>query len=192
MTNKSDGGPSKYYDFAESYKTVNDILEEKGAEQWKEHSWHLSNIFKAVWRWGIKDGTTAEYDAKKIIYSACRILKRMKGVDEVRSYLTGLLNDAQFSEGHDIVGAESSAESPAESQSTGSISYYYQKHKTEVLYNLKNLGMHTIYINSYSMIRFQLVQDETTFERLVRIRATLIEDGSPINSMYIQYPSPTT
>lgn len=96
MTKNSDGGPTSYYDFKNKYKTVNDILEDKGPEQWKEHSWHLSNIFKAVWRWGAKDGTTMEYDAKKIIYSGCRVLRVMIGTEKLREYLNELLDDQQF------------------------------------------------------------------------------------------------
>jgi hypothetical protein len=47
-------------------------------------------------RWGNKGGTTKEYDARKIIYSALRVLQMLKGKDEVRRYLQSLLDDPQF------------------------------------------------------------------------------------------------
>lgn len=93
---KSDGGPSSYYDFPKGYTTLNDIIEDKSKTQWLEHSFHLANIMKAAFRWGDKDGTTKEYDAKKMIYSAARILRNEAGEAELRDYMEGLLNDPQF------------------------------------------------------------------------------------------------
>ena len=91
------GGPAKYYDFPEEWVTVNDIIEYKSEKQWGKYTWHLANIFKATWRWGTKSGTTREYDAKKIIYSACRILKSMVGTSEMRRFLEeNILDDQQF------------------------------------------------------------------------------------------------
>jgi hypothetical protein len=92
----SDGGPSNYYDFPPEWNTLNDVIETKSKYQWKEHSFHLGNIMKAVVRWGDKDGTTTPYDAKKVIYSACRVLKVLVGPNELRSYLGALLDDPQF------------------------------------------------------------------------------------------------
>ena len=92
----SDGGPSAYYDFQTEWKTWNDLADYKAERQWKEHSFHLGNIGKAIFRWGEKSGTSKEYDAKKIVYSALRILKRLCGVVEVRRFLQSLLDDDQF------------------------------------------------------------------------------------------------
>lgn len=98
MTNKikSDGGPAGYYDFPESWKTFNDFIEGKSQTQWLGFSFHLGNIGKALCRWGDKDGTSIEYDAKKIIYSGVRVLKMIIGVEATRLYLFRLLDDPQF------------------------------------------------------------------------------------------------
>lgn len=97
-TNKiqSDGGPSTYYDFPTNATTLNDLLEYKGENQWLGDSFHLSNITKAVWRWGDKAGTTKDYDARKIIYSGCRLLMKYVGVQATRDALQKLLDDPQF------------------------------------------------------------------------------------------------
>lgn len=92
----SDGGPTDYYDFPESWTTFNDFIEYKSLTQWKEFSFHLGNIGKALCRWSDKTGTSTEYDAKKIIYSGVRILKMIVGVEKTREYLQRLLDDPQF------------------------------------------------------------------------------------------------
>lgn len=92
----SDGGPSSYYDFPSSWGTFNDFIEHKSEHQWKGFSFHLGNVGKAICRWGDKGGTTIEYDAKKIIYSATRVLKMIVGVEKTREYLQTLLDDKQF------------------------------------------------------------------------------------------------
>ena len=94
----SNGGPSGYYDFPESWITLNDYIEYKSEKQWGPDSFHLANITKAGCRWGDKAGATKPYDARKIIYSACRVLRRLAGNEEVRRYLFELLDDAQFKE----------------------------------------------------------------------------------------------
>lgn len=88
--NKPDGGPQAYYDFPEGAITLNDLIE------FKNMDFHRGNIFKACWRWGEKTGTTKEYDARKIIYSGCRLLKQLVGVSEMRSTLYKILDDPQF------------------------------------------------------------------------------------------------
>lgn len=93
---KSDGGPSDYFDFPASWTTFNDFIEYKSEAQWGKFSFHLGNIGKALCRWGDKDGTSIEYDAKKIIYSGVRILKMIVGVQKTRDYLQRLLDDPQF------------------------------------------------------------------------------------------------
>lgn len=93
---ESDGGPSKYYDFPPSWTTLNDYIEYKSEHQWGADSFHLANITKAGCRWGDKNGTTKTYDAKKIVYSALRILRRLSGTQSVRDFLQDLLDDDQF------------------------------------------------------------------------------------------------
>lgn len=92
----TDGGPSDYYDFPASWTTFNDFIEYKSEAQWGKFSFHLGNIGKALCRWGDKDGTSIEYDAKKIIYSGVRILKMIIGTQKTREYLQRLLDDPQF------------------------------------------------------------------------------------------------
>lgn len=95
---KSDGGPSAYYDFPAGSKTLNDLLEHKGDTQWFGDTFHLANVVKAAWRWGDKEGTTKEYDARKLIYSGCRLLMKYAGVHAVRTTLQAMLDDEQFKE----------------------------------------------------------------------------------------------
>lgn len=92
----SDGGPSGYYDFPKGWVTWNDLSDYKSKAQWKEYSFHLANIGKAIYRWGEKEGTTIKYDTKKIIYSGLRVLLMMSSKSEVRGYLKELLEDPQF------------------------------------------------------------------------------------------------
>ena len=92
----SDGGPTKYYDFMPEWVTWNDLADYKASEQWKEHSFHLGNIGKAIYRWGEKNGTSKTYDAKKIVYSALRVLMMIEGKENVKAYLQDLLKDSQF------------------------------------------------------------------------------------------------
>jgi hypothetical protein len=93
---KSDGGPASYYDFPPDWQTLNDYIEYKSEHQWGADSFHLANITKAGCRWGDKDGTSKTYDARKIVYSALRILRRLCGAEEVRKFLWELLEDDQF------------------------------------------------------------------------------------------------
>lgn len=95
---KSDGGPSSYYDLPSGCTTLNDIIEWKGESQWLGDSFHLSNVTKAAWRWGIKDGTTKDYDARKFIYTGARLLMKYAGVAELRRTLQAMLDDKQFQE----------------------------------------------------------------------------------------------
>lgn len=95
---KSDGGPSSYYDFPKNMLTLNDLLEFKGDKHWLGDSFHLANVVKAAWRWGTKNGTTKEYDARKIIYSGARLLMKYAGVSQVRKTLREMLDDPQFQE----------------------------------------------------------------------------------------------
>jgi len=96
MKQKSNGGPSGYYDFPKSFKTLNDAVEYLGDTRWLGDSFHLGNIFKAAWRWGDKDGTSRVYDIRKIIYSGCRLLMKHEGVKELRRTLEEILEDPQF------------------------------------------------------------------------------------------------
>jgi len=93
---KSDGGPSAYYDLPETARTLNDVIEWKGETQWLGDSFHLSNVTKAAWRWGVKDGTTKEYDARKFIYTGARLLMKYAGKAALRDTLQRMLDDKQF------------------------------------------------------------------------------------------------
>jgi len=92
-----DGGPSPYYDFPKGCVTLNDLMEWKGDTQWGGDSFHLANVTKAAWRWGIKSGTSQAYDARKLMYSGARLLMKYTSKTELRSYLLQLLEDPQFS-----------------------------------------------------------------------------------------------
>ena len=94
---KPDGGPSSYYDFPfYEWTTVNDMVEYLSDKQWGKHSWIFKDILKACTRWGSKDGTTFEYDAKKIICYGARLLMSLSGKETLRKYLQQLLDDKQF------------------------------------------------------------------------------------------------
>ena len=95
---KSDGGPASYYDLPLHCTTLNDILEWKGDSQWLGDSFHLSNIVKAAWRWGIKEGVDEAYDARKFIYSGARLLMKKTDKKELRRVLQQMLDDKQFQE----------------------------------------------------------------------------------------------
>lgn len=96
---KPDGGPSTYYDFPfSSWKTGNDMMEFLAEYRWSKYGIHLKDIFKAMLRWGAKDGTDVVYDAKKIVYYGLRILRMAVGVKETKAYLLKLLDDPQFNE----------------------------------------------------------------------------------------------
>lgn len=96
VDDKPTGGPESYYDFPPEWKTLNDYIEYKSINQWLAYSFHLANITKATCRWGIKKGVSMEYDARKIIYSGCRILKMLIGTEGLRKYLREILDDNQF------------------------------------------------------------------------------------------------
>ena len=93
---KSTGGPSGYYDFPAGATTLNDVMEYLAAKRWLGDALHLKDIFKAAWRWGSKEGTTKPYDARKIIYSAARLLMMYAGIEETRKTLQDMLDDKQF------------------------------------------------------------------------------------------------
>lgn len=97
--NKPDGGPSDYYDFPfASWITGNDMMEFLAEHRWGKYGIHLKDIFKAMLRWGAKDGTDVSYDAKKIIYYGVRILRMSVGTKQTREFLQKLLDDPQFKE----------------------------------------------------------------------------------------------
>lgn len=93
---KSDGGPSDYYDLPSGLKTFNDLLEWLAVDRWGAYALHMKDLMKGGFRFGVKDGTSIEYDCYKIIYSGCRLLVMAKGKENVREYLQKLLNDPQF------------------------------------------------------------------------------------------------
>lgn len=84
---KSNGGPSVYYDFPDTARTLNDLIE------FKRMSFAHGNIFKAAFRLGNKKGISLEYDLTKIVYYALRMLSGgdTKLVDELMEYISGRL-----------------------------------------------------------------------------------------------------
>lgn len=96
LQSHADGGPQTYYDLPPDVVTLNDLIEYKSYNQWLGDTAHLFNIFKAAWRWGIKEGTSKEYDARKFIYSGARLLMHYAGVEETRKTLQKMLDDPQF------------------------------------------------------------------------------------------------
>lgn len=93
---KSDGGSSSYYDLPQGLKTLNDLLEWKADTQWLGDSFHLSNLMKASWRWGTKEGTDKAYDARKIMYYGARLLMKYVGKGGLNKTLRAMLDDEQF------------------------------------------------------------------------------------------------
>lgn len=73
QVHKGDGGstPSQYALPADA-KELQDLIE------FREMNFAVGNIFKACYRLGTKDGVTAEYDLRKIIFFAERELRRLK------------------------------------------------------------------------------------------------------------------
>lgn len=96
MQKKSDGGPSSYYDFPAGWSTFNDFLEHKAVNQWGAYSLHMKDIGKAICRFGVKEGTSNAYDARKIVYSGLRLLGMIEGPEAMRAELEKLLADPQF------------------------------------------------------------------------------------------------
>jgi len=96
---KPHGGPQSYYDQPyESWCTTNDQMEWLAEHKWGKYAIHLKDIFKGLCRWGDKEGTTVEYDTRKIIYYGCRVLMMVVGTKELRKYLQEILDDKQFKE----------------------------------------------------------------------------------------------
>ena len=93
---KSTGGPSSYYDFDANWTTFNDFMEHKAKTQWGANSLHLKDVGKAICRFGVKEGTSDAYDARKIIYSGLRLLGMIEGNEAMRKELEVLIADAQF------------------------------------------------------------------------------------------------
>jgi hypothetical protein len=66
------GWASSYYELPEGATELMDLIEYRGM------SFAVGNIFKAAYRLGNKEGTTAEYDLRKIIWFAQRELDRIE------------------------------------------------------------------------------------------------------------------
>ena len=99
--NKSNGGPSSYYDFPENnWVTLNDLMEYKAQEHWLGFALHLKDVVKASFRFGVKAGVDHSYDARKIVYSGLRLLLMIKGRSEVANFLHDLSRDPQFKPEH--------------------------------------------------------------------------------------------
>lgn len=94
---KSTGGPSGFYDMPfKDWVTTNDAMEYLAENKWGKYAIHLKDIFKGLCRWGEKEGTTVEYDTRKIIYYGLRVLRMVVGVEATKAYLKELMEDKQF------------------------------------------------------------------------------------------------
>ena len=77
---KSDGGGgANYYDLPKGASQLQDLIEHRNMNG------NIKDIFKACFRLGVKEGTTEDYDMRKIVYYALRELGR---VDGRKDYLT--------------------------------------------------------------------------------------------------------
>ena len=91
------GGPVTYYDLPFwKWQTLNDMLEHLAVKQWGAYSLHFKDMAKALVRFGVKTGTSKEYDIEKMIYSGCRAMVMLSGKESLREYLKRLLDDPQF------------------------------------------------------------------------------------------------
>lgn len=108
----SDGGPSSYYDFLPGWVTFNDFMEHKAVHQWGGFALHLKDIGKALCRFGVKEGTTQSYDARKIVYSGLRLLIMLEGRDAAAAELKRLAADPQFAGRDDPVDAPNGTPHP--------------------------------------------------------------------------------
>ena len=74
LPHKSDGGGgSNYYDLPEGAEQLQDLIE------FRNMNGNLKDVFKACYRMGLKDGTSDEYDTRKLVYYAIRELGRILG-----------------------------------------------------------------------------------------------------------------
>ena len=92
----SDGGPSEYYDFKESHKTLNDWMEDKAKSQWGAYSLHMKDLGKGMCRFGTKNGVTEGYDINKMLYSTIRMKVMEVGKEKAVEYIRSVLEDPQF------------------------------------------------------------------------------------------------
>ena len=77
---KSDGGGgANYYDLPKKATQLQDLIEHRNMNG------NIKDIFKACYRMGLKDGTTDDYDMRKMVYYSLRELGR---VDNRKDYLT--------------------------------------------------------------------------------------------------------
>ena len=94
---KTDGGSSTYYDAPfHNFTTVNDMVDYYSMNFWGWRSYIFKDILKAITRFGRKEGTSEEYDSKKIIYYGARLLMSVTDKATVQKYLQQLLDDKQF------------------------------------------------------------------------------------------------
>ena len=93
---KSDGGPSSYYDFKDTYHTLNDWMEDKAKEQWGAYSLHMKDLIKGATRFGTKSGVGVDYDINKMLYSSIRMKVMEVGKQKAVEYILSILEDKQF------------------------------------------------------------------------------------------------
>lgn len=76
---KSDGGGgANYYDLPIGATQLQDLIE------YRNMNGNIKDIFKACYRMGLKDGTTDDYDMRKMVYYSLRELGR---IDDRKDYL---------------------------------------------------------------------------------------------------------
>lgn len=68
----NDGSNANYYQLPKTAKEMQDLIEHRNL------NFAMGNIFKACYRYGLKDGTSQEYDLNKIIWYATRELNRIR------------------------------------------------------------------------------------------------------------------
>jgi hypothetical protein len=72
MKHTSDGGSTNsYYGVPKDTRDIGDLIDHK------DMNYNIGNIFKACYRLGEKEGTSEEYDLKKIVFFATRELEKL-------------------------------------------------------------------------------------------------------------------
>jgi len=69
---KSDGGSSRYYEIPRGAKELQDLVEHRNM------NFSIGNIFKAVYRLGLKEGNDDLYEVRKILWYANRERARLE------------------------------------------------------------------------------------------------------------------
>ena len=84
---KPTGGSSDYYKLPDDATQLQDLIEVKNMNG------NIKDIFKACYRYGQKDGTTDEYDARKMVYYSLRELGRITGSKDYIALAESVIGD---------------------------------------------------------------------------------------------------